>query len=216
VSKTFNPNNYPNLLLNIRLTSSDIYNQIKNYNVPWLPIRIKEVEKKGNGLPVYVKAFYDYIIKYNIVPEATKFYEYYLGFYNNYFSNNKKTIIFMIGVKARCYRTWMSLIRELHFIKYVSQNIPFYYDVIYNFELDAYEGIDMMIIDEEKYYGVNLYVTNTRALENKEDKKTRRDSFDNVINIDHPINIHGDDKKNCGEFKLYNKKSFEKLINKLK
>ena len=215
MSKTFNSNNYPNLLPGIRLTSNDICNQIKNYNIPLWGIWLDEVEDNKNGLPMFIRSFYNYILKHQKIPTSKEFYNHYLEYNSEYFKNNNKGIYFMIGLEARCYRLWPSLIRELHFIKYVSENIPLYYDVIYNINLDVKEGIDMMIVDEDKYCGINLYILTKKSKSNKEEKPKRHNPFNNVKYIDHPIDIHGDSKYNCGEFKLYNNKSFVKLINKL-
>ncbi len=213
--KIFKTNNYPNLLPNIQLTSSDICNQIKNYNIPIWNINLDEVEDNKNGLPMFIKSFYNYILQHQKIPKSKEFYNHYLDYNIEYFKNNKKGVYFKIGLEARCYRLWPSLIRELHFIKYVSENIPLYYDVIYNIDLDTKEGIDMMIIDADKYYGINLYITTRRSLENKKEKPSRHSSFDNVIYIDHPLVMYGEDKKICGEFKLYDNNSFLKLIDKL-
>ena len=179
--KTFKPNNYPNLLPEIHLTSNDICNQIKNYNIPLWDIRLEEVEDNKNGLPMFIKSFYNYVLMYQKIPDSKQFYKHYLEYNSEYFENNVKGIYFMIGLEARCYRLWPSLIRELHFIKYVSENIPLYYDIIYNIDLDTKEGIDMMIIDEDIYYGINFYILTKRSNSNKKEKPGRHNPFNNVI-----------------------------------
>ena len=60
----YNPEQYPNLLPKISLTSDEIKAMVSTYKLTFLAERNYEVEW-GKGLPMFVPAFYDFIDYFN-------------------------------------------------------------------------------------------------------------------------------------------------------
>ena len=63
----YNPEQYPNLLPKISLTSDEIKAMVSTYKLTFLAERNYEVEW-GKGLPMFVPAFYDFILNTNRIP----------------------------------------------------------------------------------------------------------------------------------------------------
>lgn len=68
----YNPQEYPNLLQAILLTSEEIKNSVSTDKLIFLRERNKEVEW-GIKLPMFVDAFYDYIVKTQTIPNQKDF-----------------------------------------------------------------------------------------------------------------------------------------------
>lgn len=207
--KIYRPEDFPNLLNKISLTSDQIKEQIRDYSLIFLSVRNRYVEW-GLKLPMFVNSFYDYIIKFQKVPSQQDFWNHYLYFNSEYFSEKNFTSDVLEGIKARCFRTYPSLVRDIYFNKYVEEKLNPTDKVVYNINLDVQEGIDMMI--EEKagvYKAINLYVNTQRAIVGRQKKEFRHTKFDNVEYVEFPVDFKGSEK--VGNFFMYGKIEFEKL-----
>ena len=214
MSKTFNPTNFENLLDKIEITSSDIFNTVYKYDIPIWNIRLEEIENDYK-LPMFIHSFYSYILKYQVIPTSDEFFTYYKELNKDFFKANHYSSYLMIGLQARCYRLYPSLIREFHFTKIVQECLTNKYKVIYNIDLDVREGIDMMIIKDNNFFGINLFVDTYYSKVARGNKKTRHTTFDNVTYVDSPILLKAIDTIKCGNFVLYGYNHYHELINKL-
>jgi len=239
LSKIFNPTNFENLLDKLtNLTSTTIFDTIYKYDLPVWDIRLEEIEN-DKKLPIFITSFYDFILKFKYIPTSDEFFIYYKEYNKDFFMRHHYSVYLMIGLQARCYRLYPSLVRELHFIKVVSECLnKDKYTIIYNLKLDIYEGIDMMIINKgidgsytsnqvktdladikhnnDKYFGINLFVDTYYSKEGRKSKKNRHEAYDNVTYVDLPITISGRyDNIKCDNFVLYGYNSYHELLNKI-
>ena len=207
----FRIDRYENLLPRIRLTSEEIVIQVSEYHLDFPQERNQFVEW-GVKLPMFVTPFYEFIQNCNMIPTQEEAFRYYLSSNEEYFSHKQFSDEIMEGVKARFYRTYPSLVRDVCFNKYVEENLKDYV-VMYNTTLDIEEGIDLMLAKDEEYWGICLYTDTTRAYKGREAKKKRHILFSNVTFIEFPVVFRGSRK--AGDFFLYGKKEFNELMSRL-
>lgn len=207
----YNQTDYPNLLLNISISSDEIKCLVSTYRLTFLPDRNKEVEW-GIKLPMFVDAFYDYVVVYQTIPAQEEFFEYYLDYNKDYFNNLNRPDL-EIGIKARAYRTYPSLVRDIYFNKYIQEKLGTRCQIIYNTKLDIEEGIDLMIITSKGIYGVCFYTNTKRAFAGRKAKENRHILFNNVKYIEMPLEFQGSVR--AGDFFLYGEKEYIELYNTL-
>ena len=205
--KFYIPGNYPDLLDKIKLTSANIYETIGSYRLSFSQTRNWSVEWEIN-FPMFVEAFYGYIIKYSTIPTQQTFFDYYLFFNKAYFDERNFDTIILDGLKARVFRTYPSLVRDLYFNKYVKENLSDA-NVLYNIMLDVAEGIDLMIEAGNIFHAVNLYTRTSRAGNARNIKQHRHTPFVNVNYVDLPVDFS--DNSRCGDFFLYGDSEFVSL-----
>jgi hypothetical protein len=210
--KSFDVEKFPNLLDNINLTHETIEESIKEYSLEFSSVRNQQVEWKIS-FPMFATSFYKYTFFKHKIPTQKEFYDYYVSSNKEFFTTRNFSEDIMIGLKARVYRTYPSLVRDIHFSKTLHDKLKDY-KVIYNTKLDINEGIDVMIIKEDEYYGVNLFTNTTRAKSSRDKKSKRHSNFTNVNYIDLPVNFNGSLK--CGDFFLYGEEEMTQLLNKMK
>ena len=99
----YNPQEYPNLLPSISLTSEEIRNLVSTYKLTFSRERNREVEW-GIKLPMFVDAFYAYIIEKQTVPNQEESFKFYLQ-YNKAFFDSLNRPDLESGIMARAYRT---------------------------------------------------------------------------------------------------------------
>lgn len=204
---------YPDLLDSIALTSESIMSQIQNYKLDFPKIRDERVEWKM-GFPIFVDSFYEYILLNSVIPSQFDFYEYYLSYNDSFFGDEsfrKEEDLdkLMSALQARVYRAYPSLVRDIHFNKYVQEKIVGY-KVSYNRILDVVEGIDLMISDRVENWGVCLYTDTPRAYKGRSAKEDRHRHFDNVNYIELPVTFGSG--FNVGYFYLYGNKEYKRLM----
>ncbi len=204
---TFNSSNYPNLLPNISLTSAEIKEAVTNYSLTFSQERNKEVEW-GIKLPMFVDAFYDYIVTKEEIPTQEAFFEYYLEFNKPFFDNLNRPDL-ESGIRARAYRTYPSLVRDVYFNKYIEERLGSQCQIIYNTQLDIEEGIDLMIITRGNNYGICFFTQTRRAYQGRAAKTHRHTLFDNVKYVEMPVAFQGSVK--AGDFFLYGEKEYNEL-----
>lgn len=199
---------YSNLLDHLKLNSAEVCEIIENYPLSFSKTRNNQVEW-GMKFPMFLTPFYKYIYLHNKVLTQHEFFEYYLAENQSFFADKKFEQDIMEGLKARIYRTYPSLIRDLHFNLYVKENIPEAV-IVYNRKLDVEEGIDQLIIYNHKIFAINLYTDTARAHIGREKKVNRHTPFDNVQYLELPVNFKG--SVECGSFFLYGETELKKII----
>lgn len=197
--KILNVNSYPNLLDNLRLTSSEVCKIIESYNLSFPQVRNDKAEWKI-AFPMFLTPFYKYVYNNNGVLKQDEFYNYYISENKAYFDAISFEPEILEGLKARIYRTYPSLVRDLHFSLFVKENIK-EAQIVYNRKLDVEEGIDLLIKLKDILYAINLFTDTTRAHIGREKKVFRHTPFENVKYVELPVNFKGSLK--CGNFFLY-------------
>lgn len=205
--KKYIPEDYPDLLDKIVLTTKDVFAIVEPFELVFPQTRNQAVEW-GIKFPMFVDAFYDYVIRYKSIPIQQSFFAHYLLFNKTFFDDNKFQPEIVEGLKARIYRTYPSLIRDLYFNKYVKENLSDS-SVIYNTILDVKEGIDLMIEKNNSFYAVNLFTDTKRAYHARKIKRQRHTPFENVRYLEFPVNFN--DSLKCGNFFLYGSNVFLQL-----
>ena len=206
-AKIYTPGDYPDLLEEIALTSEEVFKIIEPFRLTFLQTRNRSVEWEI-GFPMFVNAFYNYILKHKTVPAQPIFFDYYLFFNKAYFEEKKFDTTIIEGLKARVFRTYPSLVRDLFFNKYVKERFSGI-NVLYNITLDVAEGIDLMIEKGDSFHAVNLYTDTSRACDARNKKQYRHTPFLNVNYIELSVNFNGSLK--CGDFFLYGNSEFLNL-----
>jgi len=198
---------YSDVLCKIQLTSDQIKDQILHYDLTFSQVRDYAVEKKFK-LPMFVSTFYQMLVDTNKIPTQEEFWKGYVEHNKTYFEGQLFDESTMEGVKARLFRTYPSLVRDVYFNKLVSENLPDK-QIVYNVDLDVSEGIDMLVIDKDKYKGVCLYTDTKRAHEFRKLKENRHVPFQNVEYVEFPVQFKG--SLEVGDFFLYGTKEFNQL-----
>jgi hypothetical protein len=206
--KIFNAKDYPSFLAHLSLKSDEICEIIEKYPLEFPQVRNATVEW-GMTFPMFLYPFYKFIYQIKKIPTQKEFCDYYLSENKEFFDTNNFTAEITEGLKARLYRTYPSLIRDLHFSAYVKENFDTA-EIIYNRKLDVEEGIDLLIIYDGKYWGINLYTDTKRAHDGREKKENRHTKFDNVIYVELPVEFKGSVK--CGQFFLYGEKEYKQIL----
>lgn len=161
---------------------------------------------------MFVDSFYDYVVRLQSIPNQEEAFEYYRDFNKLFFTNlNRRDL--ESGIRARAYRTYPSLVRDIHFNKYIEEKLGAKCQIIYNTRLDIEEGIDLMIITSKGKYGISFFTKTHRAYTGRIAKLNRHIPFDNVKYIEMPLEFQG--SVNAGDFFLYGQKEFDELYNML-
>lgn len=167
-------------------------------------------------LPPIAKTFY-YLVATQPFPKAEDVMKHYLLQYFWFCKENKKEVFFeeggawfsIEGILARIYRTYPSLVRDLHFFLMCKESG--YFDrVLYSLQQDFYEGIDVLVTYNGQNYVVSLYVQTKRG-ETFKKKKYKRHQSISVPEICLPIDPF-DSTKRVGQFTLYQKCDIQRLL----
>lgn len=204
----FRPEDFPNKLGLLPLSSSDIESQVSGYSLSFPQTRNAVVER-GLKFPQFVRAFYNFIYKYGKVPTQAEFFEFYLKINAAYFQNAGLSSVIIDGLKARVFRTYPSLVRDFHFNKKLSELLPDY-EIVYNSDLDIEHDIDTLLIRDGHYWAACLYTQTKRANIAREWKEYRHEHFSNVEYIEFPVKL--DDNNKLGDFFLYGENELKTLL----
>lgn len=202
------PQEYKNVLEYIKLTSNDITEQIKNQSLSFSSIKDEFVEWQLK-LPIFARPFYVYVYLKNRIPTQEEFFSFYIRQNTEYFNANGFSDDIMEAIKARTFRAMPSLVRDLHFNKYVSENISGY-NTLYSIGLDIENDIDLLLYNNENIYGVNLYTNTIIALQGRSAKEQRHKLFDNVKYIELPLDFNTCNK--AGDYFLYGENEYNELL----
>lgn len=198
---------FENLLEKINLTSTQIEEIIFNYKLDFLNYRNYEVENKIK-FPMFLECFYDNLLKNKTILNQDEFAMHYARLNLEWFKNQNFSNDILSGLKARIFRTYPSLIRDLHFCLSLKEKNQ-YENVLYNIKLDVSHGIDVLIKKENKLFGVNLYTDTKNACDFRINKYKRHSVLPNIFYIELPVNFHG--SKKCGDFFLYGEREMNLL-----
>lgn len=196
---TYIPKDYPNLLPEISLTSDEIRQTVTFYKLTFLQERNQIVEWNIK-LPMFVDAFYKYVVSKQNIPSQKDFFDYYLKYNKEFFENLNRPDL-ESGILARAYRTYPSLVRDVYFNKYIEERLSSKCQIIYNTKLDIEEGIDLMIITKRNNYGICFFIKTRRAYNGRQAKEHRHLPFNNVKIVEMPVDFQG--SVHAGDFFLY-------------
>jgi hypothetical protein len=154
--------------------------------------------------PIFLGSFYRYILRQQSVPSQKQFWDMYLFDNTEWFNGQSLEDEIMIALKARLFRTYPSLIRDLHFSLKLRE-CKLFGSVIYNAKLDVFEGVDVLITNKSSFYAVNLYTDTKNAFRGRKAKERRHSKFDNVFYIELPVTFLDENKH--GDFFLYSDNS---------
>jgi hypothetical protein len=206
--KNLSIKDYPNFFDHFSITPVEIEDQIVAFPLLFLKERNKMVEWKIQ-FPMFLHAFYKFLWENKKVPQQEEYFNFYLEINKVFFEKNNYSEKIITGLKARIFRTYPSLVRDLHFASYLNHHFT-EVKIIYNRTLDIRDGIDVLVIYKNKFLGVNLFIDTTRAIIGRQKKINRHSTFQNVTYIDLPVDFK--DSTKCGEFFLYGKNEFEKIV----
>ncbi len=194
-----------NTLDKIALSSEEIENQIKSYRLTFSQIRRNDVEW-GMKFPMFVPPFYSYILKIGRVPNQKEYWNNYIFENKPFFNASTLTSDQMAGLEARVFRTYPSLVRDLHLgVKLKKSGV--FNDVYYNEVIDIQYGIDLVVLKNDKLLGLNLFTNTRTALHARVKKEYRPKKPVNFKCIEIPIEFRG--SKVCGDFFLYSEREIE-------
>ena len=199
--------NYPNLLNHVSLSAPQIEGQIAAYELVFLPTRNAEVEWKI-AFPTFLKPFYKYVWQQNQIPTQQDYWQYYVAENDAFFESTAFADDILRGLQARVFRTYPSLVRDIHFVFYLQTQLP-QAQVLYNTQLDVKEGIDVLVVHDEQFWAFNLYTPTRRAQESRAKKQHRHHLFDNVNY--HELPVIFDKQHQIGAFFLYGERELMQI-----
>jgi len=205
---------YKNQIDLISIPSEKIEKQIQNLKVRFLPNKSKKIEDKVK-IPSFVKVFLYYINKKNKLPTQEEFAKLFLQattkndkYYTPKNFEEKKAL------KARIYRVYPSLIRELHFIRKIYED-DFFEETIYNFELDLRKGFDLVVKTGKVYYGLKIFVSTRRSHMYLDKKKYRQDNDVELYKLNVPFNFKDRPKNNKSDIFLYEDEDIKNIYGQI-
>ncbi|MCP4649616.1 MAG: TaqI family restriction endonuclease [PVC group bacterium] len=202
---------YPNKLDLIKLTSMEIEDQISNYTLTFIQVRRNDVEW-GMKFPMFVISFYSFLIQKGNMPSQDDFWEHYLAENSRWFDSAGLTSEQKEGLKARVFRTYPSLVRDIHFCLLLKEGNLFAV-VLYNEKLDIENGIDLIVEKNGRFFAVNLFTDTRRAYMGRTKKHHRHEKLGDLYYIDLPVQFKG--SKQCGDFFLYGEREREELLKRV-
>ena len=210
-SSIFQPNAFPNQLGLLKVTDEDILCQIRGYSLHFFKEYNEEVEHNME-FPLFVRAFYNFIYKKQRIPTQEEFYKYYLSSNHDYFSANHFSGLIYLGLQARAYRSYPSLVRDLYFNKLLEKNNDGY-EIVYNIHLDLERDIDTLLIKNNRYWAACLYTKTDKGEKARVWKKNRHFRFDNVSYIEFPVEFN--EERKVGDFFLYGEPEVSELFSRI-
>jgi hypothetical protein len=202
---------YSNHLDLFKISSKEIENQIIQFKLTFLKTRNQKAEWEIR-FPTFLDSFYKFIYNNKKLQSQDDYYNYYLANNKDWFKSNPLTEDLLLGLKARIYRTYPSLIRDLHFSKLLSEQTN-NYKIVYNTNLDVKEGIDLLVIVNNINIAVNLYTKTKRAFIGRNKKENRHIMYDNITYIELPVEFNGSIE--IGDFFLYGNREIVELEAKI-
>ena len=207
-SSIFQPDAFPNQLGLLKVTDEDILCQIRGYSLHFFKEYNEDVEHNME-FPLFVRAFYNYIYKEQRIPTQEEFYKYYLLSNHDFFSSNHFDGLLYLGLQARAYRAYPSLVRDLYFNKLLEKNNDGYI-IVYNIKLDFERDIDTMLIKNNRYWAACLYTKTKNGKKARKWKENRHIRFDNVSYIEFPVEFT--QERQFGDFFLYGEPEVSELF----
>ena len=205
----FDEKMFPNLLDSFKSTSAEIETQLKNYSLYFFQERDPIAE--NSRFPGFAHTFYEMLKTTGKIPTQEDFWQEYRE--SNKFCHQVINLSQpqTTGLKARVFRAYPSLVRDIHFAAYIRDSNAFNL-VLYNEILDIEHGIDLVIGKNNNLYAVSLFTDTAIARSRRNDKKGRHSKqawMESLIPFDLPIEL-GRSKK-AGEFFLYSEPELSML-----
>ena len=201
-----------NLLEIITLSYKDVEEQIKTYPLTFDKTKINIVEWQLK-LPVFVTSFYNYLKSNGSIPNQNDYWLFYVAENKAYLTSLNLPEEEKKGVRARVFRTYPSLVRDLHLGLYLKNNHLFR-SVFYNELIDVEYGIDIIVEnDSGTKFGLNLFIGTKRANDARRVKQHRLKKSLGIICLDFPL--ARDKRKICGDFFLYADDEIQKKVEEI-
>jgi hypothetical protein len=189
---------YPNTLKDIALRVEDIEEQILGYDLEFIDVKSDKMEWKMKP-PIFLYSFYSFLLNFNRIPTQEEFWSNYQHRAKEWIDENELTKADIRALKARAYRAYPSLVRDVHFSKLLEESERFEL-VYYNENLDVLKGIDIVVQKGGKLYSIMLFVKTARAFKALHKKKYRHDNEYDCEYIQ--LGIDFGKSKKVGEFNL--------------
>lgn len=200
-------NNLTNTLDGVWLSSKQIEEQIKDYKLTFMQLRVPEIEY-GIRVPIFVYPFYSFVLREDRVPTQDEYWREYCSKNKEFLNKLKLTTQQKLGLKARVFRTYPSLVRDIH-MGAIMRECKDFDDIFYNETLDVEYGIDLVVVKNNKSLGLNLFTNTKNSIEAREKKQYRPKKPIDLYCIELPIDFRG--SKTCGDFFLYSDKEVFKI-----
>ena len=196
----------------IKFSFENVEKQIEAYHLTFDRTRNERVEWRLK-LPMFVLSFYGYIKSRNLIPSQNDFWQFYVSENKKYLTSLKLSKEEKTGVRARIFRTYPSLVRDLHFGLYIKERKNFR-SVFYNEWIDIAYGIDLIVeIREGKKIGLKLFTQTRAGSEAREIKDHRLKKSAELDCYELPIEFRG--SRMCGEFFLYSEREIDRVVEKI-
>ncbi|MES2652036.1 MAG: hypothetical protein V4663_09855 [Bacteroidota bacterium] len=161
--------------------------------------RIVDQKIENAIFPPFAQVFYSLIYQFKKLPSEDDFFSEYLKWLKVELKNlhfvYKNEQYSIDGLKARIFRTYPSLIREIHFYYYLLNSKEFD-NVNYSLSKDYFEGIDITIMYNKVKYSLSIHTATNRAKKYKITKNDRHNYNDvnEIVLSDefHKLNKFGD------------------------
>jgi hypothetical protein len=207
---------YDNHLKYYDITSSDIEKLCasEKYGLRFYPQDKNDPDyhlAENKKMPSFVMAFYrgiDNRFNHKRVFTQIEFWNFYKKVYTFFFSK-PYSFNLLQKFEGRALRTYPSLVRDLHFMLYVKEKLGIE-NVIYNTQLDKDIGIDLIIKNDDKLFGIKLMTSTDRSEKYKKIKDNlRQKEYSNIEFIVIPKQLDGNQ---FGDFFLYGEKEYNNFI----
>lgn len=195
----------------ISLTATDIQNQISKMSLKFPKEKDDEVENHLK-FPMFVDPFYDFIKTEQKLPTQEEFWLYYCKKNVDYLESLNLIKPKKDALKARIYRTYPSLIRDIHFACLLRDS-KLFSTVMYNRDYDYKYGIDLILVKDNKTIGLNLFTDTRRAQHARTLKLYRPKKPVTFQCYDIPISLNTNNK--LGDFYLYNEEHIKYILEKI-
>ena len=210
---------------------SNLHKKMKNINYK------KQYNKAGKiinkdienyAMMPFAYVYYYYIAENLTIPTPQEFVEKYFQMFcvrlesGNYIFNekyliNNKNIEFKYNdLKCRILRSYNSFNREIEFLINLYHNCNF--DLEYKLSTDLFDGIDLIVKNNNKIFGIAEYVYTKRSESYKKIKNNIRHDYSNIEMIDIIAKFNGPEKNiiKYGDIFCYNESVMRSVIEKIK
>ena len=193
-----------NLLETLPFPATDIERRLGffKYNPP--KIKYAAAERLGNEIPRFVDVFYGLTERLGHIPVFEEFMGAYMRQCDTVYPCKGEM---REGIYARAARAYPSIVRDLH-MSLMVRDAGVFDSVIYDKEVDMYDGIDIEIVQNSQLYGVKLYVDTKNARFYRDAKDYRHTAYKGKI-VDMPLNLSDGDRH--GDIYLYAGRHVAKL-----
>jgi len=225
-------------------TYAEIEDQIRHYQLDFYanynnPV-VEALNKRKNGLPIFLVPFYDSIARNGVIPTQKTHWDLYQTqnsvFFNGqneefirehnqikngetvikdniWFTGNKMNEDIRRGIERRCRRAYPSFVRDIHFSKFLKSKLT-NTTVVYDTYIDLKRGIDILLIHNEKFYGLKIYTNTPEGNLQAEDKtKNRINEYANVKYV--PVISENRGSIKVGRFDLLSNREYQQVLEKI-